>query len=324
MGAGRSSVRALAIAGVIAATGCVPSPPAQQSAPAPAPTTGDAYVSLGDSWVAAPLIGPLESEIVPIDCGQSTDNFPHRVANLIGVRSFVDASCGGADLDDLWAEGEAPLGSPTRPQFDALRPDTTLVTMTMGGNDADISGLALDCVNIFPIPLGPPPFGQSCVDQFVTDEGDEISEKIAETRVELRDALAEIRRRSPIADAFIMGYGAAWPDEGGGCWPQAPMLDVDVAYHRAKMLELNDVIRDEVAAAGPGFHYVDMWALTRGHDICQPYGVAWINAASLDPQGIPAHPNILYNRGVAPKIAEQIRSVRARSGASGPAGDPKR
>lgn len=307
-------VAALAIA---VGVGCVPAAPAAQQVP----STGENYVSLGDSWVSGPLIGPLESEIVPIDCGQSTDNFPHRIANLLRVRSFVDMSCGGADVDDLWEVGEAPLGSPTRPQFDGLRADTTLVTIGMSGNDAGISGLALDCVNILPIPLGPPPFGRSCIPDFVTDEGDKISVKIAKAAVELRDALAEIRRRSPDAEVFVLGYGSAFPDDGDGCWPQAPMLGPDVHYVRSKMLELNDAIRAEAAAAGPGFHYVDMWALSRGHDLCQPPGVSWLNAASLDPAGIPAHPNILYHRAVAPMIVEQILADASADG--GRVADPK-
>lgn len=264
---------------------------------------------MGDSWVSGPLVGNQVGD--PIDCGRSATNFPTLVAQELDVAAYTDVSCGGGDITDLFEEGKANLGGKTKPQLDALRPDTTLVTIGVGGNDAKISDLALKCVNLLPIALGPPPFGQPCVERFTKGGVDQISGRIRKTKPRLEDALAEIHKRSPNAAVYVLGYGDAMPETGDGCWPRVPLLPPDVAYIRAKMLEINAMIK-AVATAG-GDHFVDMWAMTRGHDLCQPYGQAWENAVALDPAGIPGHPNVLYQYGVAPLIAAQIRADRASS-----------
>jgi hypothetical protein len=47
------------------------------------------------------------------------------------IRDYTDVSCGGARTDDMTAPQPVRLG-PNPPQFDALRPDTDLVTLTIG------------------------------------------------------------------------------------------------------------------------------------------------------------------------------------------------
>ena len=295
----RATAAALAMTTLVA---CVPGYSARPDA-----TGTQHYVSLGDSWVSGPLIGDQVGD--PIDCGRSDQNFPSLIARQLDVAAFTDVSCGGGDITDLFEPGTANLGGRTRPQLDALRPDTSLVTVGVGGNDADISGLAIKCINLLPIPLGRAPFGQPCVERFVKGGVDEISDKIAATRPELERALDAIRERSPHASIYVLGYGAALPDTGDGCWPRVPLLPPDIAYVRAKMLEVNTMIRQ--VAAERGDHFVDLWAMTRGHDLCQPYGQAWLDALAIDPAGIPGHPNILYHQSVAPLIAAQILADEA-------------
>ena len=179
------------------------------------------YVSLGDSWVSGPLIWPQTGE--PIDCGRSTRNFAALLAKRLDVKWFRDASCGGADIKDLWSPSEAELGSHVAPQFTALKPDTTLVTIGIGGNDASIADSAIHCVNILQIPLGPAPFGRPCVEDLTKDGKDELGDKIEKVRPKMAAVLAEIHRRSPRARVYVLGYGKAFP-EGDGCWPYAPVL----------------------------------------------------------------------------------------------------
>ena len=293
----RSPIVGLATLGIVAAS-CTPA-----WSPHPNASSADRYVSLGDSWVSGPLIGRQVGD--PIDCGRSDENFPSLIAQELDVTAFTDVSCGGGDTEDLFKPGKANLGGRTAPQFDALRADTTLVTVGMGGNDAKISSLALKCVNVLPIPLGPPPFGQPCVERFTAGGVDQISAKIAATRPKIEKALAEIHRRSPVARVYVLGYGAALPDTGDGCWPSVPVLAPDVSFIRSKMKEINTMLAEVAAASGD--HFVDLWSMTTGHDMCQPRGQSWLNAVSLDPAGIPGHPNILYHHNVAPLIAAQMR-----------------
>jgi len=290
------------LAALALATSCVTSPSVRAGS-----SGSDRYVSLGDSWVSGVLIGRQVGN--PIDCGRSDENFPSRIARELDVATFTDVSCGGANIEDLWEPTRVNLGGRAPAQFDVLTADTTLVTIGIGGNDAGISGLGLDCVNIIPIPLGPAPFGRPCIGDFVKNGRDEISEKIDKARVELRDAFAEIRRLAPDADVYVTGYGAAMPDTGPGCWPQVPILPPDAEYLRSKMKQVNAVIEQEATAAG--FEFFDAWAATVGHDLCQNDWVRWMNGVNVEPAGFPAHPNIRYHQAFGRLISKRIRADRA-------------
>src|SRR6185312_15769977 len=57
------------------------------------------YVSLGDSYTAAPLVpNPTGS---PILCGRSTSNYPSDVTRVLSPSSFTDASCSSATTADM-------------------------------------------------------------------------------------------------------------------------------------------------------------------------------------------------------------------------------
>src|SRR5438045_5782693 len=57
------------------------------------------YVSLGDSYTAAPLVPAPTGN--PILCGRSTNNYPSDVARTIAPASFTDASCSSATTADM-------------------------------------------------------------------------------------------------------------------------------------------------------------------------------------------------------------------------------
>jgi len=279
--------------------------------PAPSVRAGargtDHYVSLGDSWVAGPLVGTPVGD--PIDCGRSDRNLAALLAARLDAASFTDASCGGGDTTDLGRPQKATLGGRAAPQLDALTTDTTLVTIGVGGNDASIASNAIKCINVLPIALGPPPFGQPCVERLTAGGVDQVSVKIAAARGKVTTALAQIHRRSRHAEVYVLGYGAAFDDAGDGCWPYVPLLPPDVRYLRSKMQELNAMLAQVAAASGD--HFVDLWSFTRGHDMCRPYGEAWINAVNVDPAGIPAHPNALYHHAVADHLYEVVTADRS-------------
>ena len=89
------------------------------AAPAGAAGAVHRYVALGDSYTAGPLIPNPTGE--PIDCGRSTNNYPHVVARAIHPAVFRDVSCGSATTKDMtMPQTGLPLGGTNPPQFDAL------------------------------------------------------------------------------------------------------------------------------------------------------------------------------------------------------------
>ncbi|MBP6729086.1 MAG: SGNH/GDSL hydrolase family protein [Microthrixaceae bacterium] len=302
----RHRLRTLAGAAILAtaaAGACAP----------PGPSTGhrDArrYVALGDSWSAGALTAFPVGD--PLVCARSPINYPSLVAAALDVSAFVDRTCGSASFDDLAAVQKVgffglPLGT-APPQLDALDESVELITIGMGGNDIGLPDFAVGCLNVVPIPLGPPPFGRSCQETFVANGVDKASEAIVKTRAEADLAFRMIRARAPRARVFVIGYPTGFPADGAGCFARWPVLDVDAAWVAAKMHEMNEMLRS--AANLAGFTFVDLEPSSVGHDGCKPQGTAWVNGITFVPDGVPLHPNSLGQANAARVIEAAIRQA---------------
>ncbi len=95
-----------------------------------------AYVALGDSFTAGPLIPNQTGK--PEGCARSDRNYPALVAQSIRPSGFRDVSCSSARTTHMTRPQRVPNeDSPQQnpPQFAALAPDIRLVTVGIGGND---------------------------------------------------------------------------------------------------------------------------------------------------------------------------------------------
>src|SRR5262245_48950262 len=98
------------------------------------------YVALGDSYSAASGVTPTDPGS-PLLCLRSARNYPHVIAAQTSAR-LVDVTCGAAETKHFTA-AQYP-GVP--PQLDAVRADTDVITMTIGGNDSSVFiGAILAC-----------------------------------------------------------------------------------------------------------------------------------------------------------------------------------
>ncbi|WP_237527561.1 SGNH/GDSL hydrolase family protein, partial [Streptomyces sp. SID2119] len=241
------------------------------------------YVALGDSFSSGPGI-PEQTDAA---CGRSSHNYPALVAAALPVASFADATCAGADTRHMTAaQGSAP------PQLDALRPDTTLVTLGIGGNDLDLPGVLTRCVLLGKLaPLGAP-----CKRSYTLLGTDEIGARIGATAPKVAAVLAAIQARSPQARVLVVGYPAIVPDDGTSCRPVVPFADGDFAWFRDKQKQLNTMLAQQ--AAGRGGTYVDAYAPSVGHDACKPQGVRWIEPEETA-EAAGFHPNAAGHRSTA-------------------------
>ena len=256
------------------------------------------YAALGDSYTSGPLIFPHDTSRVPLGCGQSQRNYPHLVARRLGVAELRDVSCGGASIDQFTVPHDVVTGI-NPPQFDVLGADVDVVTIGMGGNDVGFVGLAFDCVRLLPQPLSEP-----CTPQLAPGEPDPTQQRIAHTAIQLADALDTVAELAPNALVYVVGYPTALPDDGRGCWPYVPILDVDMPYLVARFKEMNAML--EEVAVSKGVTYIDLYTPSIGHDVCQLPTVAWVNGMVLVPLSFPAHPNGIGMRRLAPVVASAI------------------
>lgn len=239
-------------------------------------TAPDTYVALGDSYTAGPLIPDQSTD--PLGCLRSDRNYPSVANASLNFGRFVDVSCSGAETEDMFApQGVTP--GPNPPQLDAVDARSAVVTLGIGGNDIGFSGIVQDCVRLLP-------FQDPCRDQYTAD-GDEISDRIAETRPKVVQVVEAIQQRAPRAKILIVGYPVILPDTGNGCWPLVPIYAADVQYLRAKEKELNAMLAS--VATSNDVLYVDTYTSSIGHDVCS--GDKWVEGLIPTSPAAPVHPN---------------------------------
>ena len=254
---------------------------------APAPAAAD-YVALGDSYAAGPLI-PLQLQ--PFGCLKSSNNYAHLAAPKLHQPAFRDASCSGAETEDMTApQGVTP--GPNPPQFDALDADTQDRDLQHRRQRHRLHEHRRE------LPHRPSPIGTYCKGDYVHDGRDEISERIAATAPKVAAVIQGIHARAPQARIFAVNYAAIFPEHGSlGCWPQLPVADGDIAYLREKQKELNAMIAAQAAANGA--RLIDWYGASIGHDACKPPVIRWVEPLVPANAAAPAHPNLLGMIGAA-------------------------
>ncbi|MFC8533057.1 SGNH/GDSL hydrolase family protein [Streptomyces sp. NPDC057249] len=257
------------------------------AAPA-APASGEPvrYVALGDSYSSGLGI-PQQTDTV---CGRSDRNYPSLVAAAVGAASFTDVTCAGADTTHMAGPQDA-----VAPQLDALRPDTTLVTLGVGGNDLDLAGVITRCVLVGYLA----PHGSPCKSSFTLFGTDEIGSRIDATAPKLDAVLDAIHTRSPQARVLLVGYPSLLPDDGSSCRATIPLAEGDFGWVRDKEKQLDAMMAQRAGTHGDG--YVDTYGPSVGHDACQAAGVRWIEPAD-SAEGAGFHPNASGHRSTADAV----------------------
>ncbi|GLZ32006.1 hydrolase [Lentzea sp. NBRC 105346] len=257
----RAGLAAVAVGTMVAATPAVAQEPLE-------------YVALGDSAAAGPLVPNQDPNLL---CLRSDHDYPAVAAARLGAR-LTDVSCSGATTADFAGRRFGILP----PQFDALTSTTDLVSVTVGANDAGLFQEALGCINFLPEPVG-----LSCRDRLTAGGVDSLARAVDEWAPRFGAALAEIRRRAPHATIVVTGYGTYV--RPGGCHPVQPVWARDADYLQGVMNRISAAARDQARLHGGRF--VDLAALTVGHDICAAPEDRYLEGLIPVHAAAPLHPN---------------------------------
>jgi lysophospholipase L1-like esterase len=253
------------------------------------------YVALGDSYSAASGVLPPDPAAPP-GCMRSIQNYPHVIAGATGAQ-LTDVTCGAAETKDFYESQQPGVA----PQLDAVQPDTQLVTMTIGGNDSGV--FISSIVECGAAGLSTAGQGSPCKDRYGSSFEDTVR---STTHPSLVKALQSVRAKAPRAKVAILGYPWIMPTSVG-CFDRMPVAQGDVPYLRGIQATLNDAVRR--AAAATGATYVDMNAVSEGHDACQPIGTRWIEPVLQGTNPVVVHPNALGEQQMA---AQAIRVLHLR------------
>ncbi len=236
------------------------------------------YVSLGDSYTAGPLI---PNPLLPLGCLKSSNNYPHLAAPGIGL-TLRDPSCSGAKTDHMTQPQNVDPDGPNPPQFNSLDAETTVVSITIGGNDIGFSEVAQSCITLNP-------FSSPCKDKYASGGKDQLAERIEATAPKVAAVLQGIHTRSPLAKIYVLNYPAIFPETGFGCWPQMPISFTDAPYLRSTEQKLNSMLATQAAANGATL--VNWYGASIGHDACKGSSTRWVEPLVPGELAAPIHPN---------------------------------
>ena len=260
------------------------------------------YVAMGDSFSSGE--GAYDYE----DDTETDENGCHRSANAYGAvvarnhpfaggSSFV--ACSGARHGDL----ENPSSHQGEgPQLDALGPDVTFVTMSMGGNDLGFADVLKDCVINGESGL---PFLQSCKDKHAK----RIDERLPLLQQELLERYRQIQARSPGARVVIVGYPELFVENPSDNYRNL-LFAKDQVWMNEQARRLNAALAE--AAKQAGVEFVNPTEAFRGHGIGSDD--PWFNDITLfGPGGSPVdpgsfHPNAAGQAALAALVEEQLRN----------------
>ncbi|MFG3228568.1 SGNH/GDSL hydrolase family protein [Kitasatospora sp. NPDC048194] len=293
--------------------GALPGRTAAAATPTPTPTpvpTGP-YVALGDSYTAGIRIAPQVGE--PSGCLRSGVDYPALVAKALDLppSQFRDVSCSGARTGDLRAPQRTDGGS-NPAQLDALSPATRLVTVGIGGNDAGFMEVLTECakdnlVDAVKSLVGEERGGAPCRDHYSSGGHDQLRARVDAAGEQVSQVLQDIRRRSPQARVYVVGYPALLPADPASCVPVlgTTLAPADLGFLTEKEQQLNAMLKQRAEAAGAVF--VDTVGSSAGHDMCAGEGARWIEPP-LPAGGLaPVHPNARGQEGMAAALLKAVR-----------------
>jgi lysophospholipase L1-like esterase len=252
------------------------------------------YVSLGDSYTAAPLVPNPTGN--PILCGRSTHNYPSDVARAISPTTFKDVSCSSATTADMTQSQDLYNLQTNPPQLGALSTADQLVTVGIGGNDAGLISVAEECARLD----ATTPNGTPCKNHYTAGGSDPNVAAINAAGPKIAGVLNGIHSRATGAKVLIVGYPDGLPTNGTACWPFVPITAGDITYFNGLEQQLNQVIATQAGQNNASF--VDTWNSSIGHDACKPPGVAWVNGIVPTSAAFPLHPNQMGEANMAKQV----------------------
>jgi lysophospholipase L1-like esterase len=218
-----------------------------------APSTD--YVALGDSYSSGTGTNAYD---IDAGCQRSSRSYPALWAAQQGTASFTFAACAGATTSTV-----------RNSQLGGLNAGTDLVTITIGGNDANFVGTVLACR-----------LGSDATCFSSLDSADAFIRTTLPARLDA--TYRDIRTRAPNARLVVLGYPHLY--RTGFCLFE--ISDARRTRINAVADTLATVTAQRVAAAGGTF--LDARGAYSGHEVCS--GSPWLNGTTL-PVTDSYHPN---------------------------------
>jgi lysophospholipase L1-like esterase len=217
------------------------------------------YVALGDSYSSGLGAGDYISSSG--SCDRSTRAYPEQWADANAPASFVSVACAGATTADVRSS-----------QVSALSASTTLVSITIGGNDAGFSSVMETCV-------------LSSTSTCVTAVSNAEAFVTSKLPALLNATLQAIRAHAPAAKIVVLGYPDLYDlSRSSTC------IGLSTKDRTALNGGADDLDRALAAAAqANGDTFADVRGQFAPHEICD--SARWLNSVDIFAISSSYHPN---------------------------------
>jgi len=216
------------------------------------------YVALGDSYSSGLGAGSYFGSSG--SCDRSANAYSQLWDNANAPASYVSVACSGATTQDVLNSQLAALGT-----------GTTLVSITIGGNDVGFSSVMTTCV------LSSTSTCVSAIKEAETEMANQLP-------AELNNVLAAIASHAPSARVVVLGYPELYDlSRSAGC---IGLSTTD----RTDLNQAADELDAQVQAAAGRYRdsYADVRSAFAGHEICDSN--SWLHSVDWFDLGDSYHP----------------------------------
>lgn len=244
----------------------------------------DVYIALGDSYAAmGGRDQPLRGE--PF-CLRSSGNYPELLHAEV-----TDLTCQGAVTGDLLEP--RTLGERTLPaQVDALTEDTTLVTLSIGGNDLGFGEVA-GCIRERIVGEN----ADDCVDLL----GETIGEQLDQLPPQLDRVHEAIRDRAGDAQVVVTGYLPLV--SAGDCPELGDVSEADRRWAVELTGQINETVREAAERHDALFVLPDD---ADEHTSCAPPQQRWADIQGQQTDAYPLHPTSAGHEAMATAVRDAL------------------
>lgn len=241
------------------------------------------YVALGDSYASMATAGNIDQSS-PF-CLRSVDNYAAQLAATLGT-SVTDVSCQGGVVADITSpratrDGELP------PQIDALDEATTLVTLTIGGNDIGFGRLAACAGN-----------PATCTDALLRD----TEASLGQLPAQLDEVYTAIKAAAPQARIITTGY-LPLIATGDQCFFLNRLPEQIRGYFVEATTSINTTVREAAERNGATFVLPDN---ADQFTACAPADQRWTDFTGTETNSYAMHPTAAGQKAMADAIAAAI------------------
>ena len=216
------------------------------------------YVALGDSYAAG--VGSRVFYEESGSCKRSPEAYAPKIASAKGYTLNFEA-CSGAKTSDVNAN-----------QLGKLSSTTSLVTLSIGGNDAGFSNVIVNCA-LYYFTCG----------SAINEANEYIAKSLPGV---LNTTYNNIKSKATTAKVIIIGYPHLFTDSGTTC-----NVNFLTSSNEKKLNETGDKLDAAIKAQAEshGFTFVDPRSAFKAHEVCA--SEEWLNGQS-NPLEESYHPNV--------------------------------